>query len=190
MTSDLCSERLLLRPRSDADLSACYAMNCEPGTLDYIDFPRDGDWSDEAAHRAFIQETHRHAFPQGMGYYTVTTKDAPDRFLGWVILAPEDLYGSEIEVGWRLVSAARGHGYATEAARALVDYGFAELSIDGIIADMYRANRASYRVAEKLGMRHRVDPLNTTEKYVRWEMTRAMWTEARERRHPCCPKTP
>lgn len=174
-TTTLQTERLILRPRSDADLDACLAMNREPGTLDYIDFPRDGDWGDDAAHLAYIAETHAHAHPSGMGYFTLVRHDDPNRFLGWALLSPEDLKGPEVEIGWRLTTAARGKGYATEAAKALISHGFKTLGLQGIIADMSRANRASYRVAQKLGMRERTDPINTTEEYVRWEMTRAMW---------------
>ena len=170
------TDRLILRPRTDEDLDACFAMNMEPGTLDFIDFPRDGNWQDPATHRAFIAESHAFQMPDGMGYFTLVTRDNPGRFLGWVLLAPEDMKGPEVEIGWRLITAARGQGFATEAARAIVAHGFGTLGVDTLIADMYRANDGSMGVARKLGMRERPDPIRTTDKYVLWELTRDIWT--------------
>ena len=145
----------------------------EPGTLDHVDFPREGSWEDEAAHRAFLAETHRFPYPPGLGYWTITLKDDPS-FLGWVLMAPEDLKGPEIEVGWRLVTAARGKGYACEAASALLEHGFRTLGLPAVVADIYMTNTASVNLARKLGMRVRDDPDRITPTYVLWELTREM----------------
>lgn len=171
----LRTDRLILRPRGPEDLDACYAMNMEPGTLDHVDFPRAGSWQDEAAHKAFLAETLAHPYPAGLGYWTVTGRGAARDFLGWVLMAPEALKGPEIEIGWRFTTAARGKGFATEAARALLTHGFDDLEIDGVIADMYRANTASMRVAAKLGMTPRADPVRTVGDFVLWELPRAVW---------------
>lgn len=60
----------------------------------------------------------------------------------------------EVEVGYRLARAWWGHGYATEAARAVCGYAFNVLCIRRIIAMIDPQNAASIRVAEKLGMRY------------------------------------
>ncbi len=57
------------------------------------------------------------------------------------------------EIGWALVVEHRGQGYATEAARALMDYGFTSLGLHRIHADTRCDNRASWRIMERLGMR-------------------------------------
>jgi RimJ/RimL family protein N-acetyltransferase len=57
------------------------------------------------------------------------------------------------EVGWAFHPAYHGHGYATEAAHALLRYGFEELHCHRIIATCQPENVASWRVMEKLGMR-------------------------------------
>ena len=178
----LTTERLILRPRIPEDLEACFAMNREPGTLDYVDFPRaPGSWGDEAAHRAYLDETFAHRNPPGLGYWTVTRRDDPGRFLGWVLMAEEDLKGPEVEIGWRFVTAARRRGYASEAAREMVRHGFETLGLACLIADMYRANAGSMGVARKLGMRERPHPERTTERYVLWELRREDWLR---QRHP------
>ena len=150
-------------------------MNHEPGTLDYIDFPRDGTWDDDDAHRAYLDETFDWQGPDGMGYFSVARRDAPETFLGWLLIAPEDLQGPEVEIGWRFHSQHRRKGYASEAAIALVRYGFEALNAPCLIADMYRANAGSMGVARKLGMRERPHPERTTDRYVLWELTREMW---------------
>ena len=59
-----------------------------------------------------------------------------------------------VEVGWRLARPHWGHGYATEAARASVEYGFTVVSLDEIVSFTSVANARSRRVMEKLGMTH------------------------------------
>lgn len=172
----LATDRLRLRPRMPADLEPCFLMNSEPGTVDHIDFPRGGSWQDDASHRAFLSETLAHRYPPGLGYWVIEPLQTPDQFLGWVIMAPEDLTGPEIEIGWRLTSSARGKGYATEAARAMLAHGFGTLGLKAVIADMYRANAGSMGVARKLGMRERIDPPGSDKKHVLWELTHAMWS--------------
>ncbi|MEM8842417.1 MAG: GNAT family N-acetyltransferase [Pseudomonadota bacterium] len=168
--------RLHLRPRVLRDAESCYRMNMEPDTLRWVDPPDTvGDWADEAAHRAFIRLSTTHLYPEGFGYWTLAPRSDPAGFLGWVVLIPEEMKGPEIEIGWRLPGAQRGKGYATEAARAIRDHGFAALGCTRIIADTYRANRASGNVARKLGFREADDPERSTPDYLLWEMTREMW---------------
>lgn len=167
--------RLRLRPRVAGDLEACYAMNMEPGTLDHIDFPRAGSWADEARHRAYIAETLTHDYPPGLGYWAVVPRDDPDRFLGWILMAPEDLHGPEVEIGWRFVTAARGQGFATEAAKAVIGHGFATLGLDRLIAEIFRDNAASMAVARKIGMRECPDDLRTNARVMLWDLRRRDW---------------
>ena len=57
-----------------------------------------------------------------------------------------------VEVAWRLVRAYWGRGYATEAAKAALDYGFGEVGLGEIVALTVPANQRSRRVMERLGM--------------------------------------
>jgi ribosomal-protein-alanine N-acetyltransferase len=57
------------------------------------------------------------------------------------------------EIGWVLGVEYRGQGYATEAARALMAYGFSSLGLHRICADTSTDNPASWRVMQRLGMR-------------------------------------
>ncbi len=148
------TSRLRLRPRTLDDLEECFRMDREPGTLDWISWPETaGGWDDQAAHRAFICARTLAVYPPGQGYWVVAEKARPDTFLGWVLLIPEDAMGPEVEIGWRFLTAARGRGYATEAARAVLAHGLDTLSLPRIVAGIHPQNMASCRVAEKIGMR-------------------------------------
>ena len=141
--------RLLLRPRTTADVDACIAMDRDPEVTRFVD----GPWADAAKHRAFVVDRIVRAYPPGMGYWAVFPRSEPDRFLGWVLLTPLDLVGPDIEIGWRFVRAAWGQGYATEAARPVLRHALETLGVAEIVADIDPANVGSIRVAEKLGMR-------------------------------------
>lgn len=174
--------RLRLRPRTLADLEDCLAMDREPDTLRWIDWPLPtGCWDDEAAHRALIRSRTLHPYPPGLGYWAVTRKRDPRKFLGWVLLIPERMTGPWLEIGWRMRSAARGKGCATEAAEVLLRHGFETVGAARIVADMYRGNLASMAVARNLGFRQDPDPERTNAEAVLWVMDRAAW-EAREGR--------
>ena len=60
----------------------------------------------------------------------------------------------DIEVAWTIARSRWGLGYAPEAARASVDYGFTKLGFDHIISMIGPANAKSIRVAEKIGERY------------------------------------
>jgi RimJ/RimL family protein N-acetyltransferase len=65
--------------------------------------------------------------------------------------------GEQVEVAYYLGRPAWGHGYATEAARASLAYGFVTRGMPRIIAVVRHGNTASRRVLEKVGMRHERD---------------------------------
>jgi ribosomal-protein-alanine N-acetyltransferase len=62
-----------------------------------------------------------------------------------------------VEVDWRLAREAWGEGFATEAARAALDFGFEVLGLDEIVSFTVPANARSRAVMERLGMRRDVE---------------------------------
>lgn len=149
------TDRLILRPRRMDDLEACFAMDREPGTLDWIDWPEEGgSWDDEAAHRAFIRARIEGPYPPGQGYWVMEPKDAPGTFAGWILLIPEDARGTETEIGWRVPIAHRRRGYAAEGAAPVLAHGLHTLRLPRVIADIYPQNAGSVGVAGKIGMRN------------------------------------
>jgi RimJ/RimL family protein N-acetyltransferase len=59
-----------------------------------------------------------------------------------------------VEIGWRLARAHWGHGLATEAARAVLDYAFGPHDLDEIVSFTSTTNLRSQRVMQKIGMHH------------------------------------
>jgi len=142
--------RLTLRPRVMADLEACLAMDGDPAVAQFVA----GPWADPAQHRAFVEARILTDYPPGLGYWSITSRLAPSRFLGWILLIPCDSRGADaaIEIGWRVIRAARGLGYATEAAAAVLQHAFSTLDLDEVIAEIHPENMPSLSVARKIGL--------------------------------------
>ena len=142
------TERLSLRPLVRDDIDALVRMYGDPDVMRHI---RDGSVADEASRRASLEESMSKQHPPGLGVWGVVSRDRRDDLLGWVCLVPlpdSDL----IEIGWRFRRDAWGRGYATEAARELLRYGFETLELGEIVAVLKPDNERSVRVVEKLGM--------------------------------------
>jgi len=74
-------------------------------------------------------------------------------FVGLAVPSFEATFTPCVEVGWRLAFDAWGHGYATEAAHAVLHDGFTRVGLDEIVSFTARVNVRSQRVMERLGMR-------------------------------------
>jgi len=145
---DFQTSRLLLRPRSMADFAACLAMDREPEVTRYIQ----GPWNDPEKHERFLIDRLEKDWGPGLGYWSIFARQSPDQLIGWVLLIPYEALGPEIDIGWRLRRAAWGRGFASEAARPIVEHAFQKLGLPRIVADIDPRNIASIRVAEKIGM--------------------------------------
>ena len=143
----LTSPRLHLRERSAAHLDALVEMVADPSVVRFLS---DGKPRTAAQQRTQLIEHLERVYPPGMGYWSVFATAEPDRFLGWVCLRPFPEY-DEIEIGYCLAPGSRGLGYATEAGRACLDYGFSVLELDEIVAVVDPANDRSQSVIARLG---------------------------------------
>ena len=152
MLPTFLTDRLLLRPRSMVDLESCLAMDRDPLVTRFIPCPWPGSWSDPEKHRAFVIARMERTYPNGLGYWSVLDRTKPNAFLGWVLLLPHQRAACEIEIGWRFTRANWGRGFATEAARPVLDHAFTTVGLEAVVADIDPRNRASLRVAEKLGL--------------------------------------
>jgi len=151
MNSTFITDRLKVYPRQFSDLEQCLAMDKDPLVTQYIH----GPWNDPLKHRAFVTKKIKTQYPEGFGYWSVFNRLEKEKpFLGWVLLLPYHLCEGEVEIGWRFVRNSWGKGYATEAASIILDYGLTTMKLPKVVADINPLNRASLRVAEKLGMYH------------------------------------
>ena len=85
-----------------------------------------------------------------LGYWRASRRD-DGALIGWFSLKYAGK-SADVEVGYRLCPDAWGRGFATEGAKALVDYGFDDLGLARIIGVTHRDNIASQRVLMKAGM--------------------------------------
>jgi RimJ/RimL family protein N-acetyltransferase len=134
----------LLREWREGDATAFAAMSADPGLTEFL-LPPDEAWV--ARVRAYWE---RHGF----GQFVVELPGAAS-FIGVVGLADAHEtvpVAPAIEAAWRLARSYWGHGYALEAARAMIDDGFGRLSLTEIIAITVTENWRSRRVMERLGM--------------------------------------
>lgn len=92
----------------------------------------------------------------GLGVWAVVEK-AIDRTIGSILLVSlpnnDKTDSGKIEIGWHFRTASWGYGYATEAANAILDYGFKQLQLPHIYAVTTPDNIRSQRVMTRLGMR-------------------------------------
>jgi RimJ/RimL family protein N-acetyltransferase len=148
----LCTDRLLLRPWREADLEPFAAMNADPEVMEFFSKTLSREESDALAtrFRAMFDE-------HGYGLWAVEVPGlAP--FIGFVGLhyeAFEAHFTPCVEVGWRLARGHWGKGYATEAARASLRYGFEQLGLGEIVAFTVPDNVRSRAVMERIGMTRR-----------------------------------
>ncbi|WP_342748346.1 GNAT family N-acetyltransferase [Flavobacterium album] len=104
----------------------------------------------EEAHR--FLENYSHYKEYGFGRWAVIRKE-DDVFLGWCGLK-YSTESDEHDIGFRFFKRYWNKGYATEASKACIYYGFHQLGLTTIVGRAMEANIASVRVLEKLGMEY------------------------------------
>jgi len=102
--------------------------------------------------RGSIERFIRHERDHGFALWAVELKESGE-LIGDSGLFLVEGVGPEVEVAYHFGKAWWGQGYATEAARACLDFGFRECGLTEIIAICYPEHVASRRVMEKAGMR-------------------------------------
>jgi ribosomal-protein-alanine N-acetyltransferase len=145
------TERLLLRRWRASDLESFVAVNADPVVCEFLPATLTRVQSEELA-----AKIAGHFDEHGFGMWVVEIPGEAS-FAGFVGLAHATFEASFtpcVEVGWRLASAFWGRGFATEAARASLAFGFSQLSLKEILAWTVPDNQRSRRVMEKLGMTH------------------------------------
>src|SRR6185436_7098023 len=140
----LTTERLRLRSFRKSDLDDYASMHADREVLRYLG-AEPWDRGRSSRHLAFLLG---HWQLWDAGTWALEHKEAAT-FLGMIgFSSPEGWPG--FELAWTLVRSAWGHGYATEGARAAMDYAFTVWKKDHILSLIAPANQASIRVAERL----------------------------------------
>jgi [ribosomal protein S5]-alanine N-acetyltransferase len=142
----LRTERLVLRPVTTGDHAALLAHWDAP---DVRRFLFDGAMLSAAEITEAIADSTRDFARAGYGLWLVYEKDNTG-LIGTAGLRPLDHLG--LEIFYSLAPGSWGHGYATEAARAVLDHALGSLGLPEVLAEVDEGNTASIAVIERLGM--------------------------------------
>ena len=141
--------RLLLRRQTIEDLDDLWALYCDPEITRYIpDAPRSREEAGEEL------EWHKNGHPRRpeLGLWATIHKETV-KFIGRCGLLPWTIDGrEEVEVAYTIARDYWGQGLGTEAALAILHYGFEQLNLSRLICRIDAENVASQKIAEKIGM--------------------------------------
>jgi len=140
------TNRLYFREFTEADAPLVYQLNSDPEVMRYLHEPETTMANAVDAIRSIIlpqYALYHH------GRWALYVKDS-NTFIGWCGLKYLK-EREEIDLGYRLMKTAWGKGYATEAAKATIEYGFNTLNMPRLVARAHIENTASLQVIEKCG---------------------------------------
>jgi RimJ/RimL family protein N-acetyltransferase len=148
------TERLILREWRESDIAPLLAICRDPQVMEFL-----GPLETEEGIHAAVARQQAHQKNLGHCYWAIGRK-ADQQMLGFCGIQPEP-HGTQMaglpDIGWRLGNAYWGRGYAREAAKASLDWGFANLPDDAIWAITVPANTRSWGLMERLGMKRQHD---------------------------------
>ena len=182
MPHSLITERLLVRPWRASDRAPFAELNADPEVMRYFPATRNRAESDYVA-----DQISQHIAREGFGFWALEHRTTQE-FLGFTGLPRVGAvmpFGPTVEIGWRLKRAAWGLGYATEAARASLRFGFNIKLFPEIVAFTALGNLPSQRVMERIGMQRDPDsfehpsiaegsPIRT---HCLYRLTRSRWKD-------------
>ncbi|HEY2252727.1 MAG TPA: GNAT family N-acetyltransferase [Planctomycetaceae bacterium] len=143
-----------MRAWRTSDLAPFAAMSADQRVMEF--FPKLLDREESDALAARVSE---HFDQHGFGLWAVEAPGISD-FIGFVGLSVprfEAHFTPCVEIGWRLAYEHWGCGYATEGAQAALDFAFDRLQLDEVVSMTVPANRRSWTVMERLGMKRSPD---------------------------------
>jgi ribosomal-protein-alanine N-acetyltransferase len=147
----LITERLVLRPATTEDHAV---LQAHWGTPEVRRFLFDGAMLSPAEITETIEESQRDFATAGYGLWLVHERAGPGLIgkglIGTAGLRPLEALG--LEIFYSLVPGSWGQGYATEAARAVVEHALGSLGLPEVLAEVDLANAASVAVVRRLGM--------------------------------------
>lgn len=153
------TERLVLRNWRESDVEHYLVLASDVG---YHAFSRPGRFMVHSAKeaRAKVRERILLFDRRKLGKFPIFLKQTCE-FIGTCGIEPFHLDGeSQVELGYRLCLNFWGKGYASEAAAAMLEYGFGDLKLPRIMAFVLSQNKASVRILEKLGFQYLRDFLH------------------------------
>ena len=148
MTLPIDSQRLLLRRFSYDDIQDLIEFVSHPSVAEEVSDPK----PNEESARAYVDKQNSfQPFEKDKVFDLAIERKADGKVIGLVTMITKNHQKGEL--GYGLGTDFRGKGYATEAARAITDYGFAQLKYHRVQAIVSAANPVSMQVLVRLGMK-------------------------------------
>ncbi|PYI67832.1 GNAT family N-acetyltransferase [Arthrobacter livingstonensis] len=148
---ELTTQRLVLREYTPSDFAAVHAFASDPQTSTFVEWGPNSE-QDTGEFLKFCAATAA-VVPRTGHTLAITLAGNVIGSIGLTVQPRTARHGAaEAELGYTLHSDAWGRGYATEASRAIVEYGFSQLRLARITATCRPENVASAGVLRKLGM--------------------------------------
>ncbi len=141
------TERLILRRHVPEDFAALRRLHTDPELM----WVYGGVFSEADTHQWIKRNLHRYV-SEGVGFWAIVLKDTGELIGSGGLVYQETDRGTELECGYQVRRDLWGHGYATEMARACIQYAFDHLGAEHVISLIRPNNRQSRRVAEKNGL--------------------------------------
>ena len=154
MTTIIQTERLILRTWKKKDAYDYFQINQDQKVIEFLR----GTLTMEQVND-FISAVNNHQDRHGYTLWAACLKET-DELMGFIGLNYTDWETSftpAVEVGWRLGSQYWGKGYATEGAKASLEYGFKKCGLKEIVSFTVPTNVRSLRVMEKIGLNRDVN---------------------------------
>ncbi|MBX9451331.1 MAG: GNAT family N-acetyltransferase [Mesorhizobium sp.] len=144
------TERLIIRNWEDRDREPFHRINSDDDVMQFFPFRRSRAEAD-----AFLDRIRAENEARGYGFSALELKET-GACIGFAGLYPDDVAPSRpagaVEIGWRLAPEFWGKGYVSEAAEALLVFGFEELGLEEIISFAVWNNDRSTAVMRRIGM--------------------------------------
>ena len=144
------TDRLILRTWREEDAEPYFYLNQDPKVIEFLRGPLSMDQVKD-----FMTVTNEHQEKYGYSLWASVLKES-NEFIGFIGLNYIDWkahFTPAVEVGWRLALQYWGKGFATEGAKAALDFGFRECGLTEIVSFTVPANVRSIHVMEKIGMK-------------------------------------
>ncbi|MGB9152059.1 MAG: GNAT family N-acetyltransferase [Alphaproteobacteria bacterium] len=141
--------RLILREWEDTDVTPFAALFADPFVIEHIPPP------DRLNVEAITTSIREHlARPDGLGWWAIEERNGAPfiGFTGLSIVRLDVPFVPAVDVGWCLARDQWGKGYASEAAKAMTEYGLGMLGLPEIVAFTIPANMRARAVMERIGM--------------------------------------
>jgi len=150
MTTIIATPRLILRTWKQEDIDPYFRINQDPKVIEFLRGPLTLDEVN-----AFVSNVNNQQEKYGYTLWAVEVKQT-GTFIGFIGLNYtnwESHFTPAVEIGWRLDSKSWGQGYATEGAKAALDFAFNKMNLQEIVSFTVPDNKRSIQVMERIGLK-------------------------------------